>query len=47
MHHLDANGIKQGSNSKMADKHTTEHSNNACLGIDWPVYDVYIAHTTI
>ena len=45
--HLDANGIKQGSDSKMTDKHSAEHSNTACLGVDWPVCDVYIAHTTI
>ena len=30
--HLDANGIKPGSNSKMTGKHTVEHSNTACLG---------------
>ena len=45
--HLQANGIKPGSNSKMTDKHTAKHSNTACLGVDWPVRDVYIAHTTI
>ena len=45
--HLDANGIKPGSNSKVTDKHTAEHSNTACLGVDWPVCDVYIDHTTI
>ena len=47
--HLDVNGRKQGqgSNSIMTDKHTTEHSKNASLGIYWPVCDVYIAHTTI
>ena len=38
--HLDANGIKPGSNSKMNDKHTAEHSNTACLGGDRPVCDV-------
>ena len=32
---------------KMTDKHTAEHSNTACLGIDWHVCDVYIAHITI
>ena len=31
----------------MTDKHNAEHSNTACLGIDWPVYGVFIAHTTI
>ena len=45
--HLGANGIKPGSKSKMTDKHTAEHSNAACLGLDWHVCDVYIAHTTI
>ena len=45
--HLDANGFKPQSNSKMTDKYTAEHSNTACLGIDLPVCDVYIAHTTI
>ena len=45
--HLDANRIKPGSNSKMTDKHTAEHSNTACFGVDWPVCDVYISHTTI
>ena len=44
--HLDVNGIKPGSNSIMTDKHTTEHSKTASLGIYWPVCDVYIAHTT-
>ena len=43
--HLDSNGIKPGSNSKMTDKHTAEHSNTGCLGVDWPVCDVYIAHS--
>ena len=45
--HLDANRIKPGSNSKETDKHTAEHSNTACLGVDWPVFNVYIAHTAI
>ena len=45
--HLDANRFKPVSNSKMTNKHTAEHSNAACLGVDWPVCDVYIAHTTI
>ena len=45
--HLDVNKIKPGSDSIMTDKHTAEHSKNACLGIYWPVCDVYIAHTTI
>ena len=45
--HLDVNGIKPGSNSIMTDRHTAEHSKTACLGIHWPVCDVYIAHTTI
>ena len=47
--HLDVNGIKPGSNSKMTDKHTTdtEHSKPASLGIYGPVCDVCIAHTTI
>ena len=31
----------------MTDKHVAEHSNTACLGVDWHVCDVYIAHTTI
>ena len=31
----------------MTDKHTAEHSNSTCLGVDWFVCDVYIAHTTI
>ena len=33
--HLDANRIKPwpGSNSKMTDKHTAEHSTTACLGV--------------
>ena len=45
--HLDVNGIKPGSNSIMTDRHTAEHSKTECLGIYWPVCDVYIAHTTI
>ena len=45
--HLDVNGIIPGSNSIMTDKHTAEHSKAACLGIYWPVCDVYVAHTTI
>ena len=45
--HLDVNGIKPISNSKMTDKHTAEHSKTACLGIYWPVCVVCIAHTTI
>ena len=45
--HLDVSGIKPGSNSIIIDKHTTEHSKTAYLGIYWPVCDVYIAHTTI
>ena len=45
--HLDVNCIKPGSNSIMTDKHTAEHSKTTCLGIYWPVCDVYIAHTTI
>ena len=45
--HLDVNRIKPGSNSIMTDKHITERSKTAYLGIYWPVCDVYIAHTTI
>ena len=45
--HLDVNGIKPGSYSIMTDKHTTEHSKTASLGIYWPGCDVYIAQTTI
>ena len=45
--HLDVNGIKPGSNSIMTNKHTTEHSKTASLGIYDPVCDAYIAHTTI
>ena len=45
--HMDVNGIKPGSNAIMTDKHTAEHSKTVCLGIYWPVCDVYIAHTTI
>ena len=45
--HLDVNAIKSESNSIMTDKHTTEHSKTASLGIYWPMRDVYIAHTTI
>ena len=45
--HLDVNGIKPGSNSILSDKHTAEHSKTVCLGIYWPMYAVYIAHTTI
>ena len=33
--------------SIMTDKHTTERSKTASLGIYWPVFDVYNAHTTI
>ena len=44
---MDVNGIRLGSNSIMTDKHTAEHSKTACLGIYWPMCDVYIAHTTI
>ena len=33
--------------TKMTDKHIAEHSNTACLGVDWPVWDVYVAYTTI
>ena len=40
--HLDVNGIKPGSNSIMTDKHTTEHSKTASLGIYWPVCDVIV-----
>ena len=40
--HLDVNRIKPGSNSIMTDKHTTEHSKIASLGIYWPVCDIYI-----
>ena len=47
MRHFDANRIKQGSYTKMTDKHSAEHSNTKCLSVDWPVCDVYIAHTTI
>ena len=39
---LDVNGIKPGSNSIMTDKHTAEHYKTVCLGISWPVCDVYI-----
>ena len=45
--HLDVNGIKPGSNAIMTHKHTAEHSKTVCLGIYWPVCDVYIAQTTI
>ena len=45
--HLSVNGIKPGSNSLMTDKHTTEHSKTASLGIYWSVCDVYIAHTML
>ena len=45
--HLGVNEVKPGSNSIMTHKHTSEHSKTACLGIYWPVCDVYIAHTTI
>ena len=45
--HWDVNGIKPGSDSIMTDKHTTELSKTASLGIYWPVCDVYIAHKTI
>ena len=45
--HLDVNRIKPGSNSIITDKHTAEHSKTACLCINWPVCDVFIAHTTI
>ena len=45
--HLDVKRIKPGSNSIMTDKHTAEHLKTVCLGIYWPVCDVYIAHTTI
>ena len=45
--HLDVNIIKPGSNSIMTNKHTTDHSRAACLGIYWPECGVYIAHTTI
>ena len=45
--HLDVNGIKPGSISIITDKHTPEHSKPVCLGIHWPVCDVYIAYTTI
>ena len=31
----------------MTDKHIAEHLNNVCLGIDWPVCVVDIAHTVI
>ena len=40
--HLDVNEIKSRSNSILTDK----HSKTASLGIYWPVYGVYIAHTT-
>ena len=45
--HLDVNRIKPGSNSIVSDKPTAEYSKTACLCLCWPVYDVYIAHTTI
>ena len=45
--HLDVNGIKPGSNSIITDKHTAEHSKPVCLGIYWPVCDVYVAYTII
>ena len=45
--HLDVNGIKPGSNSIINYKHTTDHSKTVCLGIYWPVFEVYIVHTTI
>ena len=45
--HLDVNGIKPGSISIITDKHTPEHSKTVCLGIYWPVCNVYIAYTTI
>ena len=31
----------------MANKHTAEHSNTGCLGVDCPVCDMYSAHITI
>ena len=42
---MDEKGL--GSNSRMTDKHTAEHSNTGCMGVDWPVCDAFIAHTTI
>ena len=45
--HLDANRIKPGSNSKMADKHAAENSKSACMGVNKSMNDVYSAHTTI
>ena len=45
MHHLDANGIKPDIYSKITDKHTTELPSTVCLGVDWPVCDIYIALT--
>ena len=45
--HLDVNDFKPGSNSIMTDKHAADHSKAVCLGIYWPVCDVYIAQTTI
>ena len=36
-----------GCKRNLTRKHTAEHSKTACLGIYWPLCDVYIAHTTI
>ena len=41
--HLGVNGIKPGSNSIMTDKHTTEHSKTASLGI----YCIYCSYNNI
>ena len=40
-------GIKPGINYKMTDKHTAGYSNNAYLGVIWPVCGAYIAHTSM
>ena len=45
--HLDVNGIKPGSNSILNDKYTAEHSKSVCLGIYWPVCDVYFSYNNI
>ena len=42
-YHLGVNGIKPGSNSKLTDKHTAEHSNTTCSGVDWSVCDVFFS----
>ena len=38
--HLDANGIKTGSNSTITDKHAAEQGKTVCLGTNLSVCDV-------